>query len=113
MSIGEHIQYVICTDEDMKKSPAQRAYAPEEVVKGNLQIDLDYYLKNQLHPAIARICDPIEGTDSAMIAECLGTHIIFCISEFFFPFLGFHFFFFFLNLRCAFRDFLHEANLPF
>ena len=28
----------------------------------NLEIDVDYYIKNQLHPVVARLLDPIDGT---------------------------------------------------
>ena len=34
--------------------------------------DSKYYLAHQVHPVISRLCDPIEGTDTAHIAECLG-----------------------------------------
>ena len=30
------------------------------------------YLAQQLHPPIARLCEPIEGIDAIMLAECLG-----------------------------------------
>ena len=26
----------------------------------------------QVHPVVSRLCDPIEGTDSARLADCLG-----------------------------------------
>ena len=35
-------------------------------------VDTKYYLSNQVHPVVSRLCDPIDGTDSAHIAECLG-----------------------------------------
>jgi len=34
--------------------------------------DTKYYLSQQVHPVVARLCDPIDGTDAAHIAECLG-----------------------------------------
>ena len=34
--------------------------------------DLEWYLKQQVHPPVARLCEPIEGTDAAQIASCLG-----------------------------------------
>ena len=34
--------------------------------------DSKYYLAHQVHPVVSRLCDPIEGTDAAHIAECLG-----------------------------------------
>ena len=34
--------------------------------------DTKYYLSQQVHPVVSRLCDPIDGTDAAIIAECLG-----------------------------------------
>lgn len=34
--------------------------------------DTHYYLAQQIHPVVSRLCDPIEGTDAARLAECLG-----------------------------------------
>lgn len=34
--------------------------------------DVKYYLANQVHPVVSRLCDPIDGTDAAHIAQCLG-----------------------------------------
>uniref|UniRef100_H3AR57 DNA-directed DNA polymerase n=1 Tax=Latimeria chalumnae TaxID=7897 RepID=H3AR57_LATCH len=38
----------------------------------NLTIDTQYYLANQIHPVVARICEPIDGIDSVLIASWLG-----------------------------------------
>ena len=38
----------------------------------DLKVDTHYYLAQQLHPVVSRLCDPLEGTDSARIAQCLG-----------------------------------------
>lgn len=35
-------------------------------------VDYEHYLALQVLPPIERLCDPIEGTDRARIAECLG-----------------------------------------
>src|ERR1700677_2350692 len=35
-------------------------------------VDYEYYLAHQILPPIERLCDPIEGTDRARLAECLG-----------------------------------------
>ncbi|ESP04902.1 hypothetical protein LOTGIDRAFT_109334, partial [Lottia gigantea] len=69
---GDTIPYIIC--EDGSNLPAsQRAYHPEELAKQEtLKIDVKYYLSNQVHPVVSRLCDPIEGTDAAHLAECLG-----------------------------------------
>jgi DNA polymerase alpha subunit A len=34
--------------------------------------DYDWYLNQQVHPPVARLCAPMDGTDVAHIAECLG-----------------------------------------
>ncbi|VDI33871.1 DNA polymerase alpha subunit A [Mytilus galloprovincialis] len=66
--------YCRATVEDGSTLPAsQRAYHPDELAKSEtLKIDTKYYLANQVHPVIARLCDPIDGTDAAHLAECLG-----------------------------------------
>lgn len=51
----------------------QRAYHVEELQSNPaLTIDKNFYLAQQIHPVVSRLCDPIEGTDAARIAECLG-----------------------------------------
>ena len=70
---GAVIEYVICVDSS-KSSVADRAYHPKTVLKaeGMLQIDTAWYMAQQLHPPIWRLCDPIDGLDSSQVAECLG-----------------------------------------
>jgi DNA polymerase alpha subunit A len=34
--------------------------------------DYDFYLSLQVLPPTERLCDPIEGTERARLAECLG-----------------------------------------
>jgi DNA polymerase alpha subunit A len=51
----------------------QRAYHVDELkTNENLKVDVKYYLSQQIHPVVSRLCDPIEGTDAARIAESLG-----------------------------------------
>lgn len=38
----------------------------------DLKIDINYYLAHQLHPVVSRLVDPLDGTDAARIAQCLG-----------------------------------------
>ena len=66
------MEYVIC--EDGTNLPAtQRAYHVEEVkARADLVVDTHYYLAQQLHPVVARLCDPLDGTDGARIAQSLG-----------------------------------------
>ncbi|XP_038613326.1 DNA polymerase alpha catalytic subunit [Tachyglossus aculeatus] len=69
---GDTIAYVICQD-GSNLSASQRAYAPEQLQKqDNLSVDTQYYLAQQVLPVVARICDPIDGIDAALIASWLG-----------------------------------------
>uniref|UniRef100_A0A8C2U5Z9 DNA polymerase n=1 Tax=Coturnix japonica TaxID=93934 RepID=A0A8C2U5Z9_COTJA len=69
---GDTVSYIICQD-GSNLSASQRAYAPEQLQKqDNLSIDTQYYLSQQIHPVVARICEPIEGIDSVLIATWLG-----------------------------------------
>ncbi|XP_070173652.1 DNA polymerase alpha catalytic subunit-like [Littorina saxatilis] len=69
---GDAVSYVICQD-GSNLSATQRAYHPDELAKSDtLKLDTHYYLANQIHPVVSRLCDPIEGTDAAHLAECLG-----------------------------------------
>ncbi|CAG8521750.1 12867_t:CDS:10, partial [Dentiscutata heterogama] len=75
---GDTIPYVICirTDENdiTSKNLADKAFHPDEIRKedSNLQPDFEWYLNQQIHAAVARLCEHIEGTSSVKIAECLG-----------------------------------------
>lgn len=66
------VEYVIC--EDGTDNPAtQRAYHRTEIIDNKeLKIDLLYYLAQQIHPVVSRLCAPIEETDPVRIAEDLG-----------------------------------------
>ncbi|KAM9037624.1 DNA polymerase alpha catalytic subunit isoform 1-T1 [Sarcophilus harrisii] len=69
---GDTVSYIICQD-GSNLSASQRAYAPEQLQKqDNLTIDTQYYLSQQVHPVVARICEPIDGVDAALIATWLG-----------------------------------------
>nr|KAG5708297.1 hypothetical protein BaRGS_021231 [Batillaria attramentaria] len=71
MRAGDTVAYVICID-GSNLSATQRAYHPDELAKNDgLKLDVHYYLAHQIHPVVSRLCDPIEGTDAARIAECL------------------------------------------
>ncbi|KAF9187397.1 DNA-directed DNA polymerase alpha catalytic subunit pol1 [Haplosporangium sp. Z 767] len=74
---GDTVPYVICLHEDVptpKGSYADRAYHPDEVLQpgSGLTIDFEYYLNQQVHPPLDRLCGPIEGTDATRLADCLG-----------------------------------------
>ncbi|KAJ3125693.1 DNA-directed DNA polymerase alpha catalytic subunit pol1 [Nowakowskiella sp. JEL0407] len=74
---GETIPYVVCVDtsgQNTDTSLAQKAQPPYELQKKDTpyQIDFDWYLANQVHPCISRLCVVIEGIDSVQIADMLG-----------------------------------------
>ncbi|KAJ3337924.1 DNA-directed DNA polymerase alpha catalytic subunit pol1 [Gonapodya sp. JEL0774] len=81
--VGDTIPYVVCARKEAngeaygsKKddSFAARAYHPDDLRKDStdLSVDVEWYLSNQVHPPIARLIAPIEGTDTGRIADCLG-----------------------------------------
>jgi DNA polymerase alpha subunit A len=89
VNIGDHIPYVICcppvvpsntadgaapTSNASKTSVADRAYHPDEVFRSNgeLKIDIEWYLSQQILPPISRLCEPIEGTSVVILSQCLG-----------------------------------------
>lgn len=55
-------------------SAAQRAFHPDTVAKAGdlLTVDVEWYLTQQILPPVGRLCEPIEGTSQARLAECLG-----------------------------------------
>uniref|UniRef100_A0A3Q1H2T1 DNA polymerase n=1 Tax=Acanthochromis polyacanthus TaxID=80966 RepID=A0A3Q1H2T1_9TELE len=69
---GDTISYLICKD-GSTLAASQRAYALEQLQKQEgLSLDAQYYLSQQIHPVVSRICDPIEGIDGVLIATWLG-----------------------------------------
>ncbi|KAF9611731.1 hypothetical protein IFM89_034914 [Coptis chinensis] len=52
---------------------AQRARHPDELEKerSNLMVDIEYYLSQEIHPVVSRLCASIEGTSPARLADCL------------------------------------------
>ncbi|KAG5634772.1 hypothetical protein H0H81_000834 [Sphagnurus paluster] len=74
---GDVIPYLFCLaegEESAKSAQADRAKHPDEFRKSGsgLRLDFEYYLAHQVLPPIERLCEPIEGTDRARLAECLG-----------------------------------------
>ncbi|KAL6785075.1 POLA1 [Auxenochlorella protothecoides x Auxenochlorella symbiontica] len=80
---GETVPYVICdeaADEAHQqvaapeRSLAERAYHPQEVNAAGVSLRPSalYYLSAQVLPVVTRLCAPIEGTDPARLAACLG-----------------------------------------
>ncbi|TFK39510.1 DNA polymerase alpha catalytic subunit [Crucibulum laeve] len=74
---GDVIPYIFCLaegEESAKSAQADRAKHPDELRRAGaeLKIDYEHYLSQQVLPPIERLCEPIEGTDRARLAECLG-----------------------------------------
>lgn len=85
---GDTIPYVICINSEQESSAlADRAFHPDEVQAnpalsiGTLgrivhialtRLDFNWYLAQQIHPPVARLCECVEGTDSARLAAALG-----------------------------------------
>lgn len=75
-------------------APTQRVYHVDELkTNTTLKIDVKYYLAQQIHPVIMRLCTPLEDIDAKMIAEHLGIVII-NYYNFFYHFVKLIFFFF-------------------
>lgn len=69
---GDTIAYVICED-GTANAAIQRAYhLDEKREREDLKIDVKYYLSQQIHPVVTRLCEPIDGIDAIQIAETLG-----------------------------------------
>ncbi|KAK4783867.1 hypothetical protein SAY86_018235 [Trapa natans] len=77
-SAGDTVPYIICREQGAEVSSsigiAQRARHPDELKKdqGRWLIDIDYYLSQQIHPVVSRLCASIQGTSPERIADCLG-----------------------------------------
>nr|XP_043631104.1 DNA polymerase alpha catalytic subunit [Erigeron canadensis] len=77
-SAGDTVPYIVCCEQGNGSSSsagiAQRARHPDELMKDNenLMIDIDYYLAQQIHPVVSRLCASIEGTSPSVLADCLG-----------------------------------------
>ncbi|CAO2830910.1 unnamed protein product [Amaranthus hypochondriacus] len=77
-SAGDTVPYIICCEQGTSLATssgiAQRARHPDELKRDNSQwmIDIDYYLSQQIHPVVSRLCASIQGTDPARLGDCLG-----------------------------------------
>ncbi|KAG5415966.1 hypothetical protein IGI04_003533, partial [Brassica rapa subsp. trilocularis] len=73
------VPYIICFEQGNTGSAssagiAERARHPDEVKEDDSRwlVDIDYYLAQQIHPVVSRLCAEIEGTSPERLAECLG-----------------------------------------
>ncbi|RDY09686.1 DNA polymerase alpha catalytic subunit, partial [Mucuna pruriens] len=77
-SVGDTIPYIICYEQGGSSGSAagiaQRARHPDELKQeqGTWLIDIDYYLSQQIHPVVSRLCASIQGTSPERLADCLG-----------------------------------------
>ena len=69
---GDTIPYVICGDARKEGSLAEHAFHPDEVTRDGLEVDKEWYLAQQVHPCVTRLCEHLAGTDDAQLAACLG-----------------------------------------
>ncbi|GAA5918206.1 hypothetical protein JCM8208_006171, partial [Rhodotorula glutinis] len=74
---GDVIPYIFCIPpggETTKTAQAANAHHPDDVRRqgSTLKIDFEVYLSTQVLPPIERLCEHIEGTEKARLAECLG-----------------------------------------
>lgn len=77
-SKGDTVPYVVCYEQGTSSGSstgiAQRARHPDELKTddGKWMIDIDYYLSQQIHPVVSRLCASIQGTSPERLADCLG-----------------------------------------
>lgn len=70
--VNNFIPYVICKlpfDQE-KQNPqlADKAYSPDEVNHRKAEIDIDYYITQQILPPITRLIEHIDGIDVEFVA---------------------------------------------
>ncbi len=76
--VNNFIPYVICVApfEPGKANPSlsDKAYHPQEVAtsKGKTEIDIEWYITQQILPPITRLIEPIDGINIEFVAQCLG-----------------------------------------
>lgn len=68
---GDTIPYIICGTAK-EGALAEHAYHPDQVRRDALPVDKEWYLAQQVHPCVARLCEHLKGTDGAKLAACLG-----------------------------------------
>lgn len=77
---GNVVPHIFCLEQatDEGKTDGHgvgdRAFHPDEVRRdeSNLKVDQEYYILHQILSSVERLCEPIDGTDRARLAECLG-----------------------------------------
>lgn len=69
---GETIPYIVCGDARKEGSLAEHSFHPDDVRRDHLVVDKVWYLAQQVHPCVARLCEHLAGTDAGRLATCLG-----------------------------------------
>lgn len=78
ISPNDTVPYIICIKKGSERPQsggiADRARHPDEIKEENSDwlVDVEYYISQQIHPVVSRLCAPIEGTNAGHIADCLG-----------------------------------------
>lgn len=64
------INYVICRTEKSDDYISDKAFSPDELIasKGKLEIDIDWYITQQLLPPISRLIEHIDGIEIDFVA---------------------------------------------
>lgn len=82
--VNNFIPYVICFKTNLKDQERQqeekagglasKAYHPDELLasKGQISIDVDWYILQQVFPPITRLIEHIDGINMDFIAQCFG-----------------------------------------
>jgi DNA polymerase alpha subunit A len=75
--VNNFIPYVICktqAEEKKKLSIGDMAYSPDEYLdkRKGLEIDIEWYITQQILPPITRLIEHIEGIEVEFVAQCLG-----------------------------------------
>lgn len=81
---GDTIPYVICHPDGNNGATSQpatttgsgllaeRAHHPDDVRREHRLVDTEWYLAQQVHPCVARLCEHLPGTDAGRLASALG-----------------------------------------
>lgn len=75
LQVGDTISYLVCKAEDPKKCSVSDRAKHVSLVHGVDELDLEWYLSNQILPPVARLLNPIEGFGEARVASCLGLDV--------------------------------------
>eukprot|EP01090_Pellita_catalonica_P015568 TRINITY_DN4245_c0_g1_i1.p2 TRINITY_DN4245_c0_g1~~TRINITY_DN4245_c0_g1_i1.p2 ORF type:complete len:300 (-),score=76.70 TRINITY_DN4245_c0_g1_i1:78-977(-) len=79
IGVGDRVQYVIYEGDG---APGDRALDVESFREhGVFALDIEWYLTQQIHPPISRMCNLLPGTDAVLLAKCLGIKNIQAVSH--------------------------------